>query len=116
MLVELSAEEGFEGWGLPAPGSPDFQKLLKELSAEGGEKGWTLINRARTVPAPRTPEALIVRAKLEAAHILFLKSKRAPLWARLCQEIREYRSKQVQRYNLAISAWKELCGSDSDLD
>ena len=112
LLEELQAPGGLDGWGpiVPAP----RKRLLEELQAPGGLDGWILI-----VPAPRTPPALIahvrLRLRLEAVHIAFLKRQKAATWADLCQEIREYRVKQKDRYDRAIAAWKDLCCSDSDL-
>ena len=85
--------------------------LFAQLSAPDGLEGWKLV-----VPAPKTPEALITRARLEESHIAFIKCKRAHSWAKLCEEIREWRSERQERYNRAIQEWRDLCFSDSDLD
>ena len=68
------------------------------------------------IAAPRTPPALIIRVKLEEAHIAFLRRKRAPAWAQLCIEIREWKERRQARYNEAIRAWQLLCFSDSDIE
>ena len=78
--------------------------LFEELCSPGGLHGWQLI-----VPQPRTPP-------LELFHIAFIKRKRAGWWPLLLSEIRGWKAKREEREAKALREWKELCGSDSDLD
>ena len=78
--------------------------LLEELCSPGGLEGWNLI-----VPVPRTPS-------LELFHLAFIKRKRAGWWPLLLEEIRGWKAQRAARYSKAVSDWKELCCSDSDLE
>ena len=74
-----------------------FQEDVEDLCKPGGLEGWCVV-----VPRQRELEAL--------------QRSRAHWWPHLLREIHRYKATRAAREHKAITDWKNLCFSDSDMD